>query len=182
MLPVLTGSQLQSSEWIQSSFFWDPYLATSKRWWFSVAQNQWHQMKNCLFVLVMWQYRAWADGWKGQNWYCFTVNRVPMLFLCVSRQSSLAFCLSLPASWPVVVFMPLKYGFSNPLTVCSDICLHVGHAIQSVTLQVQRRKKWSPRHLGFLKHRWVFRYLQRPVLLPKPLDPASTAWGSGDLM
>lgn len=75
--------------------------------------------------------------------------------------------------------MPLKYGFSNPLAVCSDICLPVSRAIQSVTLPVQRRQKRSPRHLGFLEHRWVFRYLQRPVLLSKPLDPASTAWGSG---
>lgn len=34
------------------------------------------------------------------------------------------------------------------------------------------------KHFGFLRLRWVSRYLQRPVLLPRPLGPAPIAWGS----
>lgn len=40
--------------------------------------------------------------------------------------------------------MPLKYKFSNPLAVCSDVCLPISHTFQSITLPVQRRKKCSP--------------------------------------
>ena len=38
-------------------------------------------------------------------------------------------------------------------------------------------KEQSPKHLGFLGPSGVFRYLQRPVLLLRPLGPAPTAWG-----